>query len=69
MYITKYREENELTRKDLAKLLGCSPSLIQHIESGIRSVTPINAKKWEKITDGGLPKELTCPEIFGDAAA
>ncbi len=68
MYILKYRTENNLTRAELAKQLGCSHSLIQHIESGLRSVTPKKAKEWEKITNGGLPKELTCPEIFGDAA-
>lgn len=61
--IQTYREARKLNQADLAKLLGCSPSLISLIESGEREVTRDNAEAWESVT--GIPRlSLLYPDEF-----
>jgi transcriptional regulator with XRE-family HTH domain len=63
-----FREERELSQQGLADLLGCSQSLVAHIEAGNREVTKDNAEKWEEVT--GIPRlSLLYPKDYPYPAA
>ena len=62
--LKEYRTKNNLTQLQLAIKLGCSQSLVTHIESGRRRVSWENAISWEKRTNKELTKEILAPHIF-----
>lgn len=58
-----FREASDLSQQGLADLLGCSQSLVAHIELGERTVSKDNAAEWEEKT--GIPRmSLLYPEEF-----
>ncbi len=63
-HITSYRKKNKLSRVELAKVLGCTPAMIGHVEHGRRGVLWQNAIAWEKATNGGLQREKLLPQLF-----
>jgi transcriptional regulator with XRE-family HTH domain len=64
--LREYREQHDLTQHQLADMLGCSASMVAHIENEFRNISPERAIAWEPIL--GIPKEKLCPRIFAVAA-
>ena len=65
-YLKNFRKQHDLTRQELADMLGCSYSLIAHIEKNIRRITPENALLWEKRTNGQMSRRDLVPEFFNE---
>lgn len=60
-----YREQNGLSQRDLADILGCSRGLVSLIETGERPITPENADTWAQLL--GIPRSRLHP-MFKRAA-
>lgn len=61
--IRTYREQNRLSRHEVARNLGVSVAMVGHLETGIRKISAKRANQWAPIL--GVPREVLCPEIFG----
>lgn len=66
-FFARYREQNALSRRQLAERLGISEGMVGHIERGIRGVTVANAKAWAEIL-GVSPIEILFPESDDERA-
>lgn len=60
--IQTYRSRAGISRQEMAKLLGCSVAMVQHVESGARRPSAETAVEWEKRI--GIPREEIRPDIF-----
>ena len=63
--VRKYRLEHNLSQELLAEKLDVDQSLVSHIESGSRSVSPRMALLLETVSGGELKREQLRPELFG----
>lgn len=61
-----YREARNMSQPELAKILGCTPGMVSHVETGKRKVSPQAALEWEQII--GIPRHELRPDIFGARA-
>lgn len=65
--LKRHREGLGLSQKGLADKLGCSQSMVSHIEKGVRKADPRQAIEWEQKT--GIPKGAFCPDVWPAEAA
>lgn len=64
--LKQYRARKGLTQQQLADLLDVSQPFISHVEKGIRTVSPSEALKWERLTKGELTRFVIRPDLWGD---
>lgn len=62
-FFPAFRKQQELSRKDLARLLGISESMVGHIERGDRGITVKRAIEWADVL-GVHPGDI----LFADPA-
>lgn len=69
MSISAYRKTRNLTRREIGDLIGVSAEFIRLCERGDRRLAPEKAILLEEKTGGGLPKHITRPDLWEEAAA
>ncbi|MBL4866378.1 MAG: helix-turn-helix domain-containing protein [Pseudomonadales bacterium] len=62
--IIKFRKENKLTQKELAKKLCVSQGLLAHVESGRRQLGFELALKLEEFSGGAITRHDLRPDIY-----
>lgn len=56
-----YREQNNLSRTEVAKRIGITLGMVAHIENGVRKPSPELALKAESV---GIPKNVLRPDLW-----
>lgn len=65
--LRRYRRiHNQMTQGQLAERLGCSLSMISHIEMGKRSCAPEKVITWEGLLNGEVTRHELRPDIYPD---
>lgn len=67
MNIQQYRESKDMSRQELAEVIGCTAEYVRLVEKGERRPSVDMAKKIESLTDGEVTRAKVRPDIWGDA--